>query len=99
MATLVRGRTTVRLGGVSAVVRPRLVAVGAVLALGVFFLFCVNMAVGEYHIGVLEVIKALVSEGAYETQLVVYDWRMPRALVGLFVGLAFGMAGDRKSVV
>ncbi|HEX2133952.1 MAG TPA: iron chelate uptake ABC transporter family permease subunit [Actinophytocola sp.] len=78
---------------VSGVLRPRLIAVCLVLAAVGFFLFCLGMTVGDYPLGVGQVVAALVSEGDYYDQVVVYDWRMPRALVGLLVGIAFGMAG------
>jgi iron complex transport system permease protein len=78
---------------VSGVVRPRLLAVCVVLGLVAFFLFCLGMTVGDYPLGVGQVLAALVSRGDYYDQVVVYDWRMPRALTGLLVGVAFGMSG------
>jgi iron complex transport system permease protein len=82
-----------RVGGVSAVVRPRVVGTAVVLAAAAFLLFCIGMTVGDYPLSVGEVVAALFSSGDYYDRVVVYDWRMPRALVGLFVGLAFGMSG------
>ena len=88
-------RTTFRLGTppVSGVLRPRVIAVCLLLAGAGFFLFCLGMTLGDYELSVWQVAAALVSEGEYYDQVVVYDWRMPRALVGLLVGVAFGMAG------
>lgn len=88
-------RTTFRFAWppVSGVLRPRLLLTGLVLAAAAFLLFCVGMTIGDYPLSVGEVMAALVSGGEYRDQLVVYDWRLPRALVGLFVGIAFGMAG------
>ncbi|MCT2586400.1 FecCD family ABC transporter permease [Actinophytocola gossypii] len=87
--------TTVRLTTppVSWVVRPRLLAVSVALCCAGFLLFCLGMTVGDYPLSLGQVLAALVSEGSYYDQVVVYDWRMPRALVGLLVGIAFGMAG------
>ena len=78
---------------VSGVLRPRVLGVAAVLAAAAFFLFCLGMTIGDYPLSVGKVIAALFSQGEYYDQVVVYDWRMPRAIVGLFVGLALGMSG------
>ncbi len=78
---------------VSGVLRPRLLVVSAVLAAVAFALFCLGMTVGDYPLGVGQVLAALVSSGDHYDQVVVYDWRMPRALTGLLVGIAFGMSG------
>jgi iron complex transport system permease protein len=78
---------------VSGVFRPRLLGAALVLCVAAFFLFCLGMTVGDYPLSVGKVIAALFSSGDYYDQVVVYDWRMPRALVGLFVGIAFGMSG------
>ena len=79
---------------VSGVLRPRS-APGLRRAGGgrVVVLFCVGMTVGDYPLGLGQVLAALVSRGDYFDQVVVYDWRMPRALTGLLVGAAFGMSG------
>jgi iron complex transport system permease protein len=88
-------RTTFRLAvpPVSGVLRPRGIAVCVVLLGTGFLLFCLGMTVGDYRLSLGEVAAALVSRGDYYDQVVVYDWRMPRALVGLLVGVAFGMSG------
>ena len=78
---------------VSGVLRPRLLAVCLGLGLLAFVLFCLGMTVGDYPLSVGRVLAALVSRGDYYDQVVVYDWRMPRALAGLLVGFAFGMSG------
>ncbi|OLR93112.1 iron ABC transporter permease [Actinokineospora bangkokensis] len=88
-----RAGVVLRVGPVSTVVRPRLL--GAAIGVGAlaFLLFCVGMTVGDYPLSTGDVVAALFSQGDYYDRVVVYDWRMPRALVGLFVGIAFGMAG------
>lgn len=93
--TDLKGHITFRLSRppVSGVLRPRVLTV-AVVALGVgFLLFCLGMTIGDYDLGVGQVIAALFSQGEYLDQVVVYDWRLPRALLGLLVGLTFGMSG------
>jgi iron complex transport system permease protein len=78
---------------VSGVLRPRLLVVCLVLAALAFVLFCVGMTVGDYPLGAGQVVAALFSRGDYYDQVVVYDWRLPRALTGLLVGIAFGISG------
>jgi iron-siderophore transport system permease protein len=85
--------TTFRVGAVSGVMRPRVLGTALWLAAAAFLLFCLGMTIGDYPLSVGKVVAALFSSGDHYDQVVVYDWRMPRALVGLFVGLAFGMAG------
>lgn len=88
-----RDRLTVRVGAVSGVLRPRSIAVCLVLGALAFGLFCLGMTLGDYPVGIGDVLAALFGKGEYATQLVVYDWRMPRTLVGLLVGIALGMSG------
>ncbi len=93
MSVRVAGRVPLRAGPVSGIVRPRVLGTAVVLGVVAFLLFCVGMTIGDYPLSVGKVIAALVSAGDYYDRVVVYDWRMPRALAGLFVGLAFGMSG------
>ncbi|MFC1433674.1 FecCD family ABC transporter permease [Streptacidiphilus sp. N1-3] len=92
------GRTSVRsfrlaVPPVSGIVRPRLIAVSAVLAVAVFLVFCWGLSIGDYPISLPDVVKALFGQGDPGTLLVVRDFRLPRAVVGLLVGIAFGASG------
>ncbi|MFG2301072.1 FecCD family ABC transporter permease [Actinacidiphila glaucinigra] len=78
---------------VSGVLRPRLVALCAALVAAVFLLFCWGVTLGDYPIGFTDVVKALTGAGDPGTVLVVRELRLPRALVGLLVGIAFGISG------
>ncbi|WP_151475971.1 FecCD family ABC transporter permease [Streptomyces albicerus] len=78
---------------VSGVFRPRLVALCAVLAAGAFLLFCWGLSMGDYPIAFADVVRALVGSGDPGTVLVVEELRLPRALVGLLAGTAFGVSG------
>lgn len=73
--------------------RPRLVAVCAALVVAVFLLFCWGVTLGDYPIGFSDVVKALTGAGDPGTVLVVRELRLPRALAGLLVGIAFGISG------
>ncbi|MFJ4844864.1 FecCD family ABC transporter permease [Streptomyces sp. NPDC088733] len=90
-----RGRRPYRLTAppVSGVLRPRLVVLCAALAVVVFLLFCWGVSLGDYPIGLTDVVKALTGSGDPGTVLVVRELRLPRALTGLLVGIAFGISG------
>lgn len=89
------GRITFRLTAlpVSGVLRPRLLAVSAALALATFLVFCVGISIGDIHIGLADVLRSLVGSGDPGTRLIVQELRLPRALTGLLVGVAFGVSG------
>ncbi|MFE6699275.1 FecCD family ABC transporter permease [Streptomyces sp. NPDC057718] len=75
------------------ILRPRALAVTLLLAVAVTFAFIVEVAYGEIDIPLAEVVAALTGGGDPATQMVVHDLRLPRALVGLMCGAAFGAAG------
>ncbi|MGW6458140.1 FecCD family ABC transporter permease [Streptomyces sp. NPDC055078] len=89
------GRVTFRLAvpPVSGVLRPRLAAVCAVLAVAAFLVFCWGVAVGDIPYSLTDVMRALVGSGDPGTLLIVQELRLPRALAGLLVGIAFGVSG------
>lgn len=78
---------------VSGTFRPRLVLTGVLVALGAFALFCWGLALGDYPVSLPDVVKALFGVGDPGTLTVVRDLRLPRALAGLLVGIAFGVSG------
>ncbi|MDT8913056.1 iron chelate uptake ABC transporter family permease subunit [Amycolatopsis sp. PS_44_ISF1] len=73
--------------------RRRAVLVGSALALVLLAVFVAAIAVGEYPIGVGDVIGALFGRGGPRTRYVVVRVRLPRALLGVLVGVAFGLSG------
>lgn len=58
------------------------------LAVGVL-----SVSVGEFVVAVPDVVRALFGEGDRSSVLVVQTLRLPRIIVGLLVGAAFGLAG------
>ncbi|SBT90770.1 iron complex transport system permease protein [Streptomyces sp. DI166] len=78
---------------VSGLVRPRLVAVCLALAAAAFLLFAVETSVGDIALPLTDVMKALVGASDPATELIVHELRLPRALAGALVGIAFGVSG------
>ncbi|MFI6295023.1 FecCD family ABC transporter permease [Nonomuraea sp. NPDC050790] len=86
---------TVRLPAppVSWQVRIRLVAVCLCLAVLAFLAFCLGVGLGDIPLGLGEVVGALFGQGEQGRLFVVWQLRLPRALVGLMAGAAFGLSG------
>jgi iron complex transport system permease protein len=90
------GRTVapgVRLGRASFVWRPWMVLVTLLLTAAAFLVFCVSIAVGDFPLGLPQVIATIFGQGERVDKFVVMDLRMPRALAGLIVGIALGVSG------
>ncbi|NUS23789.1 MAG: iron chelate uptake ABC transporter family permease subunit, partial [Streptomyces sp.] len=83
----------VRLGRVSFVWRPWLVAVTLLLAAATFLLFCLSIGIGDFPIGLPQVIATIFGHGEPVDEFVIMDLRLPRALAGLVVGVALGVSG------
>lgn len=64
----------------------------AVLAAGTAA-FLGEVALGTLHLPLPDVVAALAGGGDPQTQLIVTELRLPRALTATLVGLAFGLAG------
>ena len=82
--TVVRARAAAR-------ARPRHVGIG--LAAATLLVFCVSISVGDYPIGLLDVVPALLGAGDPASVVVAQDLRLPRALNGLLVGAVLGLSG------
>lgn len=83
----------VRLGPVSFVWRPWIVFVTLLLLAATFLVFCLSIAVGDFPIGLSQVIATIFGRGERVDEFVIMDLRMPRALAGLIVGIALGVSG------
>ncbi|MEV6180955.1 FecCD family ABC transporter permease [Streptomyces sp. NPDC052016] len=83
----------VRLGRVSFVWRPWMVCVTLLLATATFLVFCLSIGVGDFPIGLPQVIATIFGRGEQVDEFVIMDLRMPRALAGLVVGIALGVSG------
>ncbi|MGW0498372.1 FecCD family ABC transporter permease [Streptomyces sp. NPDC003007] len=83
----------VRFGRVSFVWRPWVVGVTLLLTAATFLVFCVSIGVGDFPIGLPQVIATILGRGEQVDAFVIMDLRMPRALAGLVVGVALGVSG------
>ncbi len=71
--------------------RPAYVLVGLTVALIVIALISINS--GKIGITPLEVVKALLGEGTERQQTVVMDFRLPRIVLAVLVGVGMSLAG------
>lgn len=78
---------------VSGMLRPRPALTGLLVAAGAFLLFCRGLTLGDYPVPFADVVRALGGAGDPGTLVVVRDLRLPRALTGALVGVAFGVSG------
>lgn len=78
---------------VRAVAIARVTSVTIVLAAAVLFAFCLSLSLGDFPVSLLDVLPAVFGHGSPDTELIVRDFRLPRALTGLLVGASFGLSG------
>ncbi|WDV55998.1 iron chelate uptake ABC transporter family permease subunit [Streptomyces coeruleorubidus] len=83
----------VRLGRVSFVWRPWIVCVSLLLGAATFLVFCLSIGVGDFPIGLPQVIATIFGRGEQVDEFVIMDLRMPRALAGVVVGIGLGVSG------
>lgn len=90
----VPGRRAFRVGWFSTVHNPAFIAGFFLLVILIVLLFALSIGIGDYPLSIPQVIQILIggSDSAIEN-LVVWRWRMPRALSALTVGLLLGIAG------
>ncbi|WP_459546389.1 FecCD family ABC transporter permease [Nocardia sp. X0981] len=83
----------VRLGPVSLVRRPAMLAVTALLVLVLCVMFCLDIATGSTTVPLSRVVEVLGGGGTRSQRFIVLESRLPRALAGVVVGAALGLAG------
>jgi len=88
---IVRARVIV--SSVRSSTRIRQLRVGLALALGLAVTFSVSVSIGDFSIPLLDVVPAMLGFGDEGSVFVVHELRLPRALAGTLVGLAFGLSG------
>lgn len=73
--------------------RRRELAVEVVLLGAAAVLLCVSVSIGDYPVRVVDVPAAVLGLGDATSAFIVQELRLPRAIVGLLAGLAFGVSG------
>ncbi|MFE4642308.1 iron chelate uptake ABC transporter family permease subunit, partial [Streptomyces sp. NPDC056730] len=86
------GYARVRIGRASFLLHRRAAVVALALAVALAAVCVAYLSVGESFIAPSEVLKVLLGQTS-SADLVVGTLRLPRMVVGLLVGLAFGIAG------
>ena len=71
----------------------RAVSVCVGLAAVTVAVLLVALSVGDYTIPLGDVVATLTGGGTPQARLVVGEWRLPRALLGIVLGAALGMSG------
>jgi iron complex transport system permease protein len=84
---------TAEFGPVGVRLRARVVLAVAALALTGFAGLVASVSLGTYAIPVSDVVPAVLGFGSGPAELIVHQLRLPRALVAVLAGIAFGLAG------
>src|SRR5690606_11844726 len=74
--------------------RRRAVVVTTGLSTALVVVFLASLSVGDFQIGIPDLLAALAGDGLPRIDYVLFDLRLPRAVTGVLVGLAFGLAGS-----
>lgn len=71
----------------------RIFVVTVIMAIAVVVSFCLSLAIGDFRVPIWRVLPAAFGSGHPAEVFAVEELRLPRALLGLLVGAAFGMSG------
>ncbi|RPE76289.1 MULTISPECIES: iron chelate uptake ABC transporter family permease subunit [unclassified Frondihabitans] len=86
-------RRAVRIGGLSVVIRPRVIGVTGILALVALAIAALSVATGTYRLELSGVVDALTGGGTATARYLVVEQRLPRAVAALLVGCCLGVSG------
>jgi iron complex transport system permease protein len=82
-----------RIGAVAVRASWRAVIVVSALLAGALVVAVIAIGFGKYHVAPWDVIGVLTGSNTSFDRVVVVEWRMPRMLMALLVGAAFGVSG------
>jgi iron complex transport system permease protein len=85
--------SVLRLGPVSAKLRPRTVVVTGTALLLALALAVVSLGVGEFSLAATQVLRVLLGGGTAREELIVTNLRLPRSALALVIGAALGVSG------
>lgn len=80
-------------GKISFLMEKRSLIVGATLLALTFIIFLISVGLGDYPISPLTVLSVLFGGGDEMEQFIVIDYRLPRIIVGLLVGMGLAISG------
>jgi iron complex transport system permease protein len=78
---------------ISGILRPRAIATNAVLVTLIGLAFVVSVATGDFPLPLQDVVSALLGSADAATTYIVHTLRLPRTVVAVLAGAAFGMSG------
>ncbi|WP_168703316.1 FecCD family ABC transporter permease [Gordonia paraffinivorans] len=93
------GGYRIAVGHASFVVRPRMLVVTLAAAALAVVLFLTGVGVSDYPLTPVDVARILLGGGTRVENVVVFDVALPRALVGLLVGIGLGMSGSLTQLI
>jgi iron complex transport system permease protein len=79
--------------GVSARIDRRTLVVSVAMMLAIAVTMAVSVSVGDFPIPLGEVVPAVLGLGGTDSDFIIRELRLPRALTGALVGAAFGVSG------
>lgn len=74
-------------------VRKRSILLGLGALLLLFIALVLEVALGKYHLSPTQILEILRGGGERLERTIVFEWRIPRALVGMIAGACLGSAG------
>lgn len=74
-------------------VQVRSVVVTLVAATLAFVVFCFALTIGDYPISFIDAVRHTIGIRTEETELIIGEFRMPRAILAVLVGASFGASG------
>jgi iron complex transport system permease protein len=88
-----RRRVVVSIRGLSVVIGVRSALVGSIIALVTVILALLALALGDFPLGLAEVVGVLTGQVDALPRIVVLEWRLPRAGAAVLFGAALAVAG------
>lgn len=73
--------------------RNKFIIVSSILIALIFLTFIISLNLGSFKISPIDVIKTFFGQGSRNHELVIFNLRLPRIIIGILVGSALAIAG------
>lgn len=83
----------IRCGPCSFTVEKRSVRIGIMLVAGTAIFALIALTIGAFPLSVAEIAEAILGSGEERGRMVVLEWRLPRVLLAVLLGMALGVSG------